>query len=118
MLEHLLLVSLLTGPKCFFFLILFLIFFAGKTKALLINRKITKRKYPDYKVAYVVLVGRYFIRNAQIQILFVVNEIFCDTNLQQFRKSVSKGEALGSFTWVRCFSLTMPLSIRRSCKRS
>lgn len=97
MLEHLLLVSLLTGPKCFF-LIIFLIFFAGKTKALLINRKITKRKYPDYKVAYVVLVGRYFIRNAQIQILFVVNEIFCDTNLQQFGKSVSKGEALGSFT--------------------
>ncbi|RMX41918.1 hypothetical protein pdam_00006635 [Pocillopora damicornis] len=32
----------------------------GKTKALLINRKITKRKYPDYKVAYVVLASGTF----------------------------------------------------------
>ncbi|PFX28303.1 39S ribosomal protein L23, mitochondrial [Stylophora pistillata] len=53
----------------------------GKTKSLLINRKITKRKYPDYKVAYVVLVGRHSISNLWIQIMIIVGEIFGVTYL-------------------------------------
>ena len=34
-----------------------LFFFSGKTKSIVKNDQLLKKKYPDYKVAYVVLVG-------------------------------------------------------------